>query len=83
MKTRVAKKIFRNCIYGCYTKKQTKQAYRIWKKQWPKEVQYYFDDAFISGGCHDTFRWRGCEACGWTLPILDYDVAKAYGEWVI
>ena len=44
-------------------------------------LAYYLD--FISGGCHDTYRWRGVDAEGWDEPMMSYGEAVVIGEYLV
>ena len=89
MKIRVARKIIKQINYEKrykrYHKHQVKKAVKVWLHWVIKDnnvrLAYYLD--FISGGCHDTYRWRGVDAEGWDEPILSYGEAVVIGEYLV
>ena len=89
MKIRVARKILKQINYDKrykrYHKHQVRKAVKVWLHWVIKDndvrLAYYLD--FISGGCHDTYRWRGVDVEGWDKPILSYGEAVVIGEYLV
>ena len=44
-------------------------------------LAFYLD--LISGGCHDTYRWKGVETEGWDEPLMSYGEAVVIGEYLV
>ena len=89
MKIRVARKILKQINYDKrykrYHKHQVRKAVKTWLPWLIKDknvrLAYYLD--FISGGCHDTYRWRGVDAEGWDEPLMSYGEAVVIGEYLV
>ena len=66
-----------------YNKQQVREAVRISLRDASKDdkLKVYLD--YISGGCHDTYRWRGCEIEGWEEPWVNYETANRIGQYLV
>lgn len=89
MKIRVARKILKQINYEKrykhYHKHQVRKAVKTWLP-WlikDKKVRMAFYLDLISGGCHDTYRWRGVDTEGWDEPMMSYGEAVVIGEYLV
>lgn len=90
MKARIAVKILRNCGYDLdgykgpvYSKHQVKKAVYTSVRDLTRVEKFNVMCDYLSGGCHDTFRWRGCESMGWEEPWLNFETAHRIGQYLV
>ena len=89
MKIRVARKILKQINYENrykqYQKDRVRKAGKVWLPWLIKDknmrLVFYLD--LISGGCHDSYRWRGVETEGWDEPLMSYGEAVVIGEYLV
>ena len=89
MKIRVARKIIKQINYEKrykhYHKHQVRKAVKTWLhwviKDNDARLAFYLD--LISGGCHDSDRYRGVAAEGWDEPLMSYGEAVVIGEYLV